>query len=197
MSFLFFVYFWTGVGARRAINTVTRERKRSNQTHRLEEEQRPNIIPLGVDYFIQHAEPEPLLPVRVFGVVDTVLQMPVVLFHDGDRTSRHASRALLLLQVSTLPRKICFLSPSCRSKISWKRQQGSRRRAWMCSAPHAGNEVLPPPTRPPPLTRKKSTKQERLWEQQHRGGGGTHGVRRRGGVTSDVRSDLHPKPHKC
>lgn len=75
-------------------NTVTRDRQRSSQTYRLEEEQRPNIIPLGVDDFIQHAEPEPLLPVRVFGVVDTVLQMPVVLFHDSGRTSRRASRSL-------------------------------------------------------------------------------------------------------
>lgn len=65
--------------------------KRSSQTYRLEEEQRPNIVPLRVDHFIQHAEPKSLLPVRVFGVVDTVLQMPVVLFHDGDRTPRHAS----------------------------------------------------------------------------------------------------------
>lgn len=65
--------------------------KGSSQTYRLEEEQRPNIVPLRVDNFIQHAEPESLLPVRVFGVVDTVLQMPVVLFHDGDRTPRHAS----------------------------------------------------------------------------------------------------------
>lgn len=65
--------------------------KRSSQTYRLEEEQRPDVVPLRVDHFIQHAEPEALLPVRVFGVGDTVLQMPVVLFHDGDRTPRHAS----------------------------------------------------------------------------------------------------------
>lgn len=70
--------------------------KRSSQTYRLEEEQRPDIVPLRVDHFIQHAEPEPLLPVRVFGVVDTVLQTPVVLFHDGDRTPRHASLRLAL-----------------------------------------------------------------------------------------------------
>lgn len=91
----------------------------------------------------------------------------------------------LVLQVSTLPRKICFLSPSCRSKISWKRRQGSRRRVGMCNAPHAGNEVLPPP--------KKSTKQERLWEQWQRWRRDPGREGKGGGLTSDVRSDLHPE----
>lgn len=166
-------------------NTVTRERQRSSQTYRLEEEQRPDIIPLGVDDLIQHAEPEPLLPLRVFGVVDPVLQMPAVLFHDGDRTSRHASRQA----------KLFF----CKYPHFYGRSVSSVHRAGARSPENADMRgcathrtlkakfCLPPP-------RKKSTKQERVWEQRHRGGGGTQGGREGGGGTSVVRSGPHPKP---
>lgn len=57
----------------------------TSNTHRLQEKQRPDIIPLRVDDLIEHAEPQPLLPVRVLDGVDTVLRMPVVLLHVGSQ----------------------------------------------------------------------------------------------------------------
>lgn len=126
-----------------ALLPVREERQRSSQTYRLEEEQRPNIIPLRVDHFIQHAEPEPLLPVRVFGVVDTVLQMPFVLFHDGDRTPRHASlsvkrrsssasirastlglRLQSILQEQILLKTATTITLTCGDVQRWKRSSG-------------------------------------------------------------------------
>lgn len=171
-------------------NTVNRERQRSNQTYRLEEEQRPNIIPLGVDDFVQHAEPEPLLPVRVLGVVDTVPQMPVVLFHDGDRTSRHASRSLrqATLLFCKYPHFHARSVSSVHRAGARSPENGDRDHAdvWGCATHHTLETkfCLPP----------KKVPNKRDCGSSDRGGGGTQGGREReGGLTSDVRSDLHPE----
>lgn len=75
------------------------------------------------------------------------------------------------------------------TKISWKRRQGSRRRAGMCkrTTRWKWSSAYPPRYKKKYQTRETVVAAAQRWRRDP-------GGRKGGGVTSDTRSDLHPKP---
>lgn len=130
--------------------TGRRDRQRSGPTHRLEEEQRPDIVPLGVDDLIENAEPEPLLPIRVFGVQDRGPRGPVVLLHAAARTSRRACFRLSPVKRRASSSASIRTSTHDPASSVHRPEHGDKDHADVrgCAhaphAPHAGNEVLLP-----------------------------------------------------